>query len=391
MVKNKKDDAMEVEEITGEDESDDDDEEHDEDYEYYRRKRRQWIVLSVLIVVAILIIAFYYVVINPQGVMDIYPDDPIDNDDETGIKIQATIAMKGTSKAEGSGDLKIELNGKTTYSSKISVKNGIAYKNLKYSEFVEGNGDYEIYISFDGVKKKFDSPYSVNWVVEKLDVALDRMTFSESENITKSDDPFFHVNIKLQKKHGRQLTDFRPYDVDLELFYEDEQSSFETSTYKFEKKGVASILKSFEYDQAGNITAKVSINSEYVKSSSDYYSITYENTSLINSPPSASGILTNGNSQNEIFLPILANYAEAEFDASNSFDPDGEIVKYQWEFDDDESDDNLLVTTIPYASHRYTKLGTYNVILTVTDKYHRDMNDLYGFDTYIIEVKVVRI
>jgi PKD repeat protein/pimeloyl-ACP methyl ester carboxylesterase len=49
------------------------------------------------------------------------------------------------------------------------------------------------------------------------------------------------------------------------------------------------------------------------------------------------------------------------FDASSSYDPDGTIVKYEWDFGDGNSAEGKVVT------HAYTEVGNYTVNLTVTD------------------------
>jgi PKD repeat protein len=51
------------------------------------------------------------------------------------------------------------------------------------------------------------------------------------------------------------------------------------------------------------------------------------------------------------------------FDASESNDPDGEIVEYRWDFGDGttETSDQTTIT------HTFTSIGTYNVLLTVED------------------------
>jgi PKD repeat protein len=55
---------------------------------------------------------------------------------------------------------------------------------------------------------------------------------------------------------------------------------------------------------------------------------------------------------------------EVEFDASESMDPDGEIVGYEWDLDGDGSyDDGDEVT----AEYTYTQYGTYEAKLRVTD------------------------
>ncbi len=64
------------------------------------------------------------------------------------------------------------------------------------------------------------------------------------------------------------------------------------------------------------------------------------------------------------------------FDGSNSYDPDGTIVSYLWDFGDG--------TTVPgsVVSHSYAAAGTYTAVLTVTDNH-----GLTGVDAVIIKVK----
>jgi len=53
------------------------------------------------------------------------------------------------------------------------------------------------------------------------------------------------------------------------------------------------------------------------------------------------------------------------FDASSSFDPDGEIKTYVWSFGDGFWEE----TTSPKVSHKYTAAGEYRVQLVVEDDY----------------------
>lgn len=72
--------------------------------------------------------------------------------------------------------------------------------------------------------------------------------------------------------------------------------------------------------------------------------------------------------------PLMAPYASftykptspsvgelVTFDASNSYDPDGEIVSYAWNYGDDTSGSGKV------TQHAYDKSGSYQVILKVTD------------------------
>jgi len=51
------------------------------------------------------------------------------------------------------------------------------------------------------------------------------------------------------------------------------------------------------------------------------------------------------------------------FDASSSYDPDGKITSYEWDF----GDGNITSTTEEKIKHSYSEAGSYKVTLTVTD------------------------
>ncbi|MHC1635753.1 MAG: PKD domain-containing protein [Candidatus Methanospirareceae archaeon] len=51
------------------------------------------------------------------------------------------------------------------------------------------------------------------------------------------------------------------------------------------------------------------------------------------------------------------------FDASSSYDPDGKIINYEWDF----GDGNVTSTTHEIIKHSYSESGSYKVTLTVTD------------------------
>jgi len=79
----------------------------------------------------------------------------------------------------------------------------------------------------------------------------------------------------------------------------------------------------------------------------------------------------------------IANYdtaawetKEVEFDASESYDPDGEIVRYLWDFGDGASSEEMITT------HTYTAPGVYDVWLYVYD-------DEGAFDTVGGGIRIV--
>ncbi|MBU0639708.1 MAG: PKD domain-containing protein [Planctomycetes bacterium] len=65
------------------------------------------------------------------------------------------------------------------------------------------------------------------------------------------------------------------------------------------------------------------------------------------------------------------------FDASQSYDPDGEIEEYQWDFGDSSRE------LLPVVTHTYATSGTYRARLTVTDN-----NGVTGTAEVVIEVGI---
>ena len=67
---------------------------------------------------------------------------------------------------------------------------------------------------------------------------------------------------------------------------------------------------------------------------------------------------------NFTYLPVSLGVGETvTFNASGSYDPDGTIEKYEWDF----GDGNTTTTTEEIITHSYSSSGNYNVNLTVTD------------------------
>jgi PKD repeat protein len=77
-------------------------------------------------------------------------------------------------------------------------------------------------------------------------------------------------------------------------------------------------------------------------------------STLSNSPPVA--IITSSIREGDAPKAVL-------FDASNSYDNDGQIVRYSWDYDDG----NRYSSPSATANHLFEFPGQYNVVLTVTD------------------------
>jgi PKD repeat protein len=82
-----------------------------------------------------------------------------------------------------------------------------------------------------------------------------------------------------------------------------------------------------------------------------------ETKTVLNQPPVPSFTM-NGSANETIYIPINSSVT---FNASASYDPDGNITVYYWDFGDDTNETGLSL------DHTYTNAGTFYVTLTVTD------------------------
>jgi len=73
------------------------------------------------------------------------------------------------------------------------------------------------------------------------------------------------------------------------------------------------------------------------------------------------------------------------FDATASSDPDGTINRYFWDF----RDGTKAITTTASVQHAYSRPGTYNVILTVTDNGEADASTVVSVTVVALPTKVL--
>ncbi|XRO75743.1 PKD domain-containing protein [Methanocaldococcus sp. 28A] len=118
----------------------------------------------------------------------------------------------------------------------------------------------------------------------------------------------------------------------------------------------------------GNYTAVLTVWDGWGKTNST--NVTFE---VINQPPVA----------NFIYSPEYPKVNETvTFNALPSYDPDGRIVKYVWNF----GDGSTLTTNISIVTHTYTKPGIYNVTLTVYDNLNASSSISKNITVYYLKV-----
>ena len=104
-----------------------------------------------------------------------------------------------------------------------------------------------------------------------------------------------------------------------------------------------------QYEQPGNYIVTLTVTDNEGRTGKFQSTINVTQTSESNQPPVAD------------FVYAINDNNEITFDSSASFDPDGEIIKYEWTFGDWQSSTGLIV------QHLYSQDGTYPVKLRVID------------------------
>ncbi len=109
---------------------------------------------------------------------------------------------------------------------------------------------------------------------------------------------------------------------------------------------------SHAYISAGNYTVELTVTDDYGAADTDrVYVMVMDTVPLPNQPPVANG----GPDQSSFVGDAV------DFDGSQSYDPDGHIAAYDWDFGDGVYGNGITV------SHAYDNPGNHSVVLTVTD------------------------
>ena len=130
------------------------------------RSRKKFIVIAII---AILVVAgvFYLVIwLLDDSIKNLHMGTVQENADHTGIKVMAFADSEGGASVEGNGRVRIIFNDEEVYEGKLNFNNGEANKEIGFEDFVVGNGDYTVELSY-GNKKDSDI-LSINWVTEYI-------------------------------------------------------------------------------------------------------------------------------------------------------------------------------------------------------------------------------
>jgi PKD repeat protein len=117
----------------------------------------------------------------------------------------------------------------------------------------------------------------------------------------------------------------------------------------------------------GDSNTSTEANPTHTYTTADTFTVTLTvtDTSSASDTDTTTATITTGTNQPPVAAAGPDKTAQVRevvaFDGSGSYDPDGSIASYDWDFGDDKTGSGVTV------SHDYKKAGTYTVTLTVTD------------------------
>lgn len=133
--------------------------------------KKKFIVIGV--VIALIIAAIVTVVLTLTlddsieslyiGNIEEYTDE---NSKDVGILLRPVASSSGYAAIEGNGKVRISYEDEEVYSDEVRFKEDTSAKEIRFDEFVLGNGDYDIEISYGD--KSDSKKYSIDWVSEYI-------------------------------------------------------------------------------------------------------------------------------------------------------------------------------------------------------------------------------
>ncbi len=273
---------------------------------------------------------------------------------ESGIWFEIRTTGKGLRSFTGEVGIEIMIEDKTNIEgwrtllrTTTRVKDDYGVKEVPYSQFLQGNGDYRISVGTGDVSSQ--APLLISNLVTSLDV--DWSTFMPDPTR-----PEYYVMVDITYMAGSQSPRNTRYPsqffFDGRVIGPDEVVSVDPSN-----TGLYSIQKAIEHVRRGNYSLVATLTNLDCAEGSQGRNVEAVNNVLFNfdAPPFA-------NAGDDQIVDLVDGSAMVTLDASGSWD-DGGIVEYIWDFDDGTSD----VQSKALVRHTYAQPGNYTVSLSVKD------------------------
>ena len=151
--------------------------------------KKKFIVIGVIVALVLTGIIYTVVWSQDDSISNLFLGTIVENVDDTGITVESVADPNGPGSVGGDGRIKILYENTEIYSESITFSADRALKDISYSEFVIGNGDYEVEVAYKD--KKVSEVYSIDWVLEYIfvDTSYDTIHKPTDDNLEISISP----------------------------------------------------------------------------------------------------------------------------------------------------------------------------------------------------------
>lgn len=259
------------------------------------------LIVAVVVISACAVGAWYYTLSSKEVKIESIAVYTEPGNDGINIKVITIPKEQGFS---GNAELKIT-HGSNSYQDSVKITNGEGSVNILYNKFVTENGDYIVEATFKEVTG--NTSYTVDWVVESIDVVAEPVPPEEGKKISIT---VYPDRTPLSANVVVSIPEINVVNMSLA----------ETAGYYTGK---------FSYNNSGSHTVEATLTNNYVKEGGNVSSGSLK--FFINQEPVA-----NAGDDKEVHLSINNTI---HLDASSSYSTDDSIVNYTWCFDTDKDGD----------------------------------------------------
>lgn len=326
------------------------------------------VIIGVVAVVVILVIVVGFFAFSGSNIDSISVDNPVETSD--GISFGITTTSGNLGQWSGTVAIEIFFEGRTdpVYTGKADVSDDSGSHSVAWSEFIWGNGNYEVHAKAGGLDEY--SSMNIRRVVTELEVEWN------GEPVLPRSEPGHSIEVSVSYSFSGQeipRSEF-PSGYDLDLIISPPSGSditIESTGNKYKH------VERIEHNTAGQYEISGTLVNTFCHPSSPHKTLTITGNTTFEYDAHPFAVL-----DGDATASLSGGEAIVNLDAGDSWD-DGTIVEYEWDFGDGTTE----ITSTPTVQHIYTDTGTYTVTINIIDDQDQESDNQTGlYDLHAVTI-----
>ncbi len=325
--------------------------------------RKRTILIVVVIAAAAVLLAVLIVGTPEPTGLNVYVSKQTN-----GVTVIVDMTTSGLGEIDDHATLTVKHDGETVHERSIAIVGNGAELDIAFDEFVVANGDYQFIVTYAELSGS-GAVQDLNRVVEKLTIVISPSIDEETPEFQMSSAQSFNVTFYMVDEAGSTAIGFdEPGTMQMTVVNIDSETTV-VDQRVLPVYTDRSATSEVDYIGPGTYRVTVSYTNPLAISSSDYKTLEEQFDLELNQWPKPLFEITNQDSQGQIEdeKSGIGVEATAKVNGSASFDTDGEIVSWEWDFNYQDGAGFQRDDTGQTTEHLYTTDGTYVIALRVTD------------------------